>query len=68
MPKVSLDGITYLISDDQINIVGLIRELTYANTKIKESERLLTFLTRARIGYIEDLKEEIISEKSGFSL
>ena len=68
MPKVVLEGTTYLIRDDQIKALTLLQELTFANTKIKERERLLMYLERARRGYIEDLKTEIMTEKSGFTL
>lgn len=43
-----------------------IASLKFANERIKELENTKILLQRARKSYVESLKKEILSQKSGF--
>ena len=66
--KVKFDDVEYDIdslSDKSKAIVNLIK---FASEREQELKNMVALLTRAKNGYIETLKREMISGKSGFLL
>ena len=66
--KVKFDDVEYDIdslSDKSKAIVNLIK---FASEREQELKNMVALLTRAKNGYIETLKREMISSKSGFLL
>ena len=42
--------------------------IQYADTRLQELKGLMAIMGRAKNGYVEDLKREILSEKTGLFL
>ena len=63
--RFQLDGKDYKVSD--LNEYGreLVDRLTFVRLKLQNVENSMALLNKAKNGYIEDLKTEIIQERTG---
>ena len=65
--KIEIGGTMYTrsdLSDKATVLLNLMKELTNA---ADEKANLIRVLTKAKYAYIEDLKREMLSAKSGFN-
>ena len=64
--KIELDGKLYdleNLSDQEKDMVAL---LQYSNSRVQELTNMQALLQRAKNSYVESLKKEMLSGKSGF--
>ena len=63
--RFKLGGHEYEISSMSHEGKELVERLTFINVKLQEFQNNLALLSKAKNGYIEDLKTEIIQERTG---
>ena len=66
--KLVIDNIEYLLDDHSQNVKDLALKLDGIGKEIHEKENLYAVLTRAKNSYIQELKREMIAEKSGVDI
>ena len=67
MPKIKIDEIDYEFNDLSSRCQSLVTQLADIDLRIRESQNLQALLTKAKKAYIDELKLEMLSAKSGFS-
>ena len=67
MPKINLDGVEYDSDQFSENSKNLLAELQKLENCIQEKNNLVAIFTKAKRAYIADLKQEMISSKSGIN-
>ena len=63
--RFQIDGFHYDTSDFSEEAKKLVVHLSYVQTRLHEIKNNLALLAKAKNGYIEDLKTEIIQERTG---
>lgn len=63
--RFKIDGREYEISSVSLEGKELVERLTFINVKLQELQNNIALLSKAKNGYIEDLKTEIIQERTG---
>lgn len=63
--RFKIDGREYEISSLGQEGKELVGKLTFINEKLQELQNSIALLSKAKNGYIEDLKTEIIQERTG---
>lgn len=63
--RFKVDGREYEISSLGQEGQELVGKLTFINVKLQELQNSIALLSKAKNGYIEDLKTEIIQERTG---
>ena len=63
--RFKVDGREYEISSLGQEGKELVGKLTFINVKLQELQNSIALLSKAKNGYIEDLKTEIIQERTG---
>ena len=63
--KINIDGEAFNIDDLSESALLNLTSLQFADQKITELKNLNALLQKAKVGYVETLKKEIISDKSG---
>lgn len=63
--RFKIDGREYEISSMGLEGKELVGRLTFINVKLQELQNNIALLSKAKNGYIEDLKTEIIQERTG---
>lgn len=63
--RFKIDGREYEISSLGQEGKELVGKLTFINVKLQELQNSIALLSKAKNGYIEDLKTEIIQERTG---
>ena len=63
--RFKIDGREYEISSMSLEGKELVERLTFINVKLQELQNSIALLSKAKNGYIEDLKTEIIQERTG---
>jgi hypothetical protein len=66
--RLVIDNIEYLLDDHSQNVKDLALKLDGIGKEIHEKENLHAVLTRAKNSYIQELKREMIAEKSGVDI
>ena len=64
--KIEFDGIEFQTSDLNDRARNLIENLAKLNSLSNEKARMIAILKKAKKAYISDLKNEMLSAKSGF--
>ena len=64
--KINIDGKVFNIDDLSESAQQKVTSLQFSEQKIIELKNLNALLQKAKVGYVETLKNEIISDKSGF--
>ena len=65
---IKLDGQDYSTENITEEGQALFALLQYTNTRVKEIDNMSALLQRAKISYIDSLKKEILSNKTGLLL
>ena len=63
--KINIDGKVFNIDDLSESAQLMVTSLQFSEQKITELKNLNALLQKAKVGYVETLKKEIISDKSG---
>ena len=63
--RFKIDGREYEILSMSLEGKELVARLTFINVKLQELQNNIALLSKAKNGYIEDLKTEIIQERTG---
>jgi len=63
--RFKIDGREYDIASMGQEGKELVGRLTFINVKLQELQNSIALLSKAKNGYIEDLKTEIIQERTG---
>lgn len=63
--KIKLDDKEYDLNELSETAQANLRHIEFINGRIKDLQNNEVLLNRARSGYIEDLKKEILSNKAG---
>ena len=63
--RFKIDGREYEISSLGQEGKELVGKLTFINVKLQELQNSVALLSKAKNGYIEDLKTEIIQDRTG---
>ena len=66
MAKYILAGQEYEVENFTARQAQLAESLKALNDRIIEAQRMISVLQRAKSGYMEDLKSEILAAKAGF--
>ena len=66
--KIDIDGKVFNIDDLSESAMLKVTSLQFSDQKITELKNLNALLQKAKLGYVESLKKEIISDKSGLLL
>ena len=66
--KLSFEDNQYAISDFTAKGQEIIKHLAFVHSSLETLEAQKATLNRARNGYIQDIKEEVIEKKSGVDL
>ena len=64
--KITIDGKEYALDDLSDKAKAQISSMRYTESRINELNNINSLLQRAKNSYIEGLKLELISDKSGF--
>lgn len=64
--KIKLDGKEYEFNDLSDQAQAALSSLNFANKRMQELVNMQALLQRAKNSYLESLKREMISKKSGF--
>ena len=64
--KVEFDGKEFQTSDLNDRARNILDNLALLNSLSKEKSNMIAILTKAKKAYISDLKNEMLSAKSGF--
>ena len=65
MAKIKIDGVDYNTDDLSEEGRELVERLSYLTRSLEELKNRMALLYKAKNGYIEDLKTEIIQERTG---
>jgi len=63
--KFIIDGLDYNAADFSEEAKALVSRLSYIQIRLNEINNNLALLAKAKNGYIEDMKTEIIQERTG---
>lgn len=63
-----LDGVDFDLAKASAEAKAIVARLQQLDRQFEEKSNMLAVLTRAKNGYIADLKREIIKEKTGVDL
>tara|TARA_Y100000589_G_C26624043_1_gene415335 strand:+ start:30 stop:248 length:219 start_codon:yes stop_codon:yes gene_type:complete len=63
--KIDIDGKEYEIDKLSKNAILILNNIEFSNRKIKDLNNMTYVLQRAKVSYMESLKKEMISSKSG---
>ena len=63
-----IDGLSYKIADLSDEGRNILQQLIFIRTNLLGLRNQQSLLSRAKNGYIEDLKSEVIEKKSGVDL
>ena len=66
--EIDIDGKVFNIDDLSESAVLKVTSLEFSEQKVTELKNLNALLQKAKLGYVESLKKEIISDKSGLLL
>jgi len=66
--KFDIEGTEYNTKELSNHGILILRNLTYAEVKIREMVNKKAIMTKARNAYISEIKKEIIKSKSGIDL
>ena len=66
--KFDIEGTEYNSKELSSHGILILRNLTYAEVKIREMINKKAIMTKARNAYISEIKKEIIKSKSGIDL
>jgi len=66
--KFDIEGTEYNSKELSDRGILILRNLTYAEVKIREMINKKAIMTKARNAYISEIKKEIIKSKSGIDL
>ena len=66
--QFTLDGCTYCESDLPASAIDIFKLLKFTTLTLDSLKNKKSVILRAKNGYIEDLKLEIIEQKSGINL
>jgi len=66
--KFKIDGLDYNLDDLSDKGHKILKQLSFINEKLQSLNSQKALLNRARNGYIQDIKIEIIEKKSGVDL
>ena len=64
----NIEGINYNSSDLSSEATLILKNLTFAELKMREMANNKAIMTKARNAYISEIKKEIIKSKSGIDL
>ena len=67
MANFVFQGKTLDVAEQTEYVQKLLQELKVTETNLQEKQNLLALLNRAKNSYVNDLKREVLSEKSGFN-
>ena len=65
MRRVKVDGVDYNTEDLSEKGLELVERLSYLTRSLEELKNSIALLYKAKNAYIEDLKTEIIQERTG---
>lgn len=65
---IKFEGVEYPVSDLSKYALDLISSIRYVDETVAQKKNDYSLFLKAKNGYIRDLKEEIIKEKSGVDL
>ena len=65
--KIKLDEEEYDIEDLSTQAKKTLASLNFSNNRITELNNMLALLVRAKNSYVDSLRSEVISKKSGFN-
>jgi len=63
--KISIDGKEYEIDKLSKIAISIITNIEFSNQKIKDLTNMTYVLQRAKLSYMDSLKKEMVSSKSG---
>lgn len=66
--KIQLDDVEYSLDEISVSAQAKLDSLRFASERLKELDNMRALLQRAKKSYIEGLKKEILSQKSGLLL
>ena len=66
--KIQLDDREYDIENMTERAKAAVKDIQFINFRLQHLENMKAILTRAKISYIETIKQEIISNKAGIIL
>ena len=66
--KINIDGVEYDFESLSPEAKAVLEKLQHTDTQIQDNKNLSALLTRAKNGYISDLKREMIEGKSGVDI
>ena len=64
--KVKIDDKEYSIADLSENAKSTLVTLQFAIKRKEELVNMLAILQRAKLGYVEEIKKEMLASKAGF--
>ena len=67
-PKIQLHGHEYYMDQLGENAATNVAMLTFVNLRLLELRNQKALLHRAKISYVESVKQEVLSKKSGLIL
>ena len=65
---IRIDGVDYPLDNLSAEGKETFAAIQYADSRMKELKGIMAIMNRAKNGYVEDLKREILSEKTGLFL
>ena len=65
--KVKIDDKEYNIADLSENATSTLVTLQFAMKRKEELANMLAVLQKAKLGYLEEIKKEVLAHKAGFS-
>ena len=63
--RVRIDGKEYEVEQLNEELKKIVTELAFVQSKLNELENKMALLSRAKNGYISDLKSEIVQLRTG---
>ena len=66
--KLVIDKVEYLLDDQNQNVREMALKLENIDKELKEKTNIYSVFTRAKNSYIQELKREMISGKSGVDI
>jgi len=64
--KIKIDNTEYNLDDLSDSAKSALSSLQFTTNHIKELSNMLALLEKAKVGYIDTLKREMLKEKSGY--
>ena len=65
---IRIDGVDYPLDNLSPEGKETFAAIQYTDTRLQELKGLMAVMGRAKNGYVEDIKREILSEKTGLFL